>query len=49
MEGPLVLAEMVRRFDFRLIESSSEPELETQLSLHPRNGLRLNLRRCVIS
>jgi cytochrome P450 len=46
MEGPLVMAEMVRRFDFRLIESSREPELETQLSLHPRNGLRLVLRRC---
>lgn len=45
MEGPLVLAEMVRRFDFRLIESSVEPELETQLSLHPRNGLRLQLSR----
>ena len=27
MEGPLVLAEMVRRFEFRLIESSAEPEL----------------------
>jgi cytochrome P450 len=49
MEGPLVLADMVRRFDFRLMETSAEPELETQLSLHPRNGLRLEIRRCTVN
>jgi cytochrome P450 len=49
MEGPLVLADMVRRFEFRLIESLAEPELETQLSLHPRNGLRLEFKRCTVN
>ncbi|MCO6458667.1 MAG: cytochrome P450, partial [Pirellulaceae bacterium] len=45
MEGPLVLAELVRQFDVQLAEPNQTPELETQLSLHPRNGLRLRLTR----
>ncbi|WP_197442781.1 cytochrome P450 [Lignipirellula cremea] len=45
MEGPLVLAELVRQFDVQLIEPDQTPELETQLSLHPRHGLRLRLTR----
>lgn len=45
MEGTLVLAELIRRFDIQLTDPSFEPELENQLSLHPRNGLRLRLKR----
>jgi cytochrome P450 len=40
MEGPLVLAELVRQFQIRLSDGS-EPELETQISLHPRGGVPL--------
>ncbi|WP_197442780.1 cytochrome P450 [Lignipirellula cremea] len=45
MEGPLVLAELVRQFDVQLTKPDQTPELETQLSLHPRHGLRLRLTR----
>jgi len=44
MEGTLVLAELIRRFELELPEPSFEPELENQLSLHPRNGLRLRVK-----
>jgi cytochrome P450 len=44
MEGPLVLAELVRRFELQLIDPSFEPQLETQLSLHPRGGLQLRVK-----
>jgi cytochrome P450 len=44
MEGTLVLAELVRRFELELPEPSFEPELENQLSLHPRNGLRIRVK-----
>jgi len=44
MEGTLVLAELVRRFELELTEPSFEPELENQLSLHPRHGLRLRVK-----
>jgi len=45
MEGTLVLAEMVRQFEIQLTSPSQEPQLETQLSLHPRGGMRLNVKR----
>lgn len=44
MEGPIILAELVRKFELQLIHPSFEPELETQLTLHPRGGLRLRLK-----
>ncbi len=44
MEGTLVLAELIRRFELELPEPSFEPELENQLTLHPRNGLRLRVK-----
>jgi cytochrome P450 len=45
MEGPLVLAEFVRRCSLHLLGPDQEPGLETQLSLHPRDGLRLRVQR----
>ncbi len=44
MEGTLVLAELIRRFELQLTDPSFEPELETQLTLHPRNGLHLRFK-----
>jgi cytochrome P450 len=43
MEGPLVLTEFIRQYRIRLAEGQGEPELETQLSLHPKVGVRLQL------
>ncbi len=45
MEGPLVLAELTRQYRFELADPSSTPELETQLSLHPKGGVQLHLFR----
>jgi cytochrome P450 len=45
MEGPLILAELARQFELELPDPHFVPQLETQLSLHPRGGLRLRLKR----
>ena len=41
LEGVLVLAAILRRFQLRLVAGEAEPELAWQLSLHPRSALRL--------
>jgi hypothetical protein len=43
MGGPLVLAELVRQYRVDLPDAAAEPVLETQLSLHPKGGVRLRL------
>lgn len=48
MEGSLILAELSRQFELELLNPNFEPELETQLTLHPRGGLQLRLKRRVI-
>ena len=45
MEGPLILAELARQFEFELPDPGFEPQLENRLTLHPRNGLQLRLKR----
>jgi cytochrome P450 len=45
MEGPLILAELARQFELKLTDPCFEPQLENQLTLHPRNGLQLRLKR----
>jgi cytochrome P450 len=45
MEGPLILAELARQFDLELTDPSFEPQLENKLTLHPRGGLQLRLKR----
>ena len=45
MEGPLILAELARQFELELPDPCFEPQLENRLTLHPRNGLQLRLKR----
>ncbi len=45
MEGPLMLAELARQFEFELPDPSFEAQLENRLTLHPRGGLQLRLKR----
>lgn len=45
MEGTLILAELARQFELELPDPSFEPQLENRLTLHPRNGLQLRLKR----
>jgi cytochrome P450 len=45
MEGPLILAELARQFELELPDPGFEPQLENRLTLHPRNGLQLRLKR----
>jgi cytochrome P450 len=43
MEGVLVLATLLQRCRLRLADDQGEPELEAQISLHPKHGVRLRL------
>ena len=45
MEGRIVIRELVSQFRLALPKDAKTPELETQLSLHPKGGLRLALQR----
>lgn len=45
MEGPLILGELARQFELELPDPNFEPQLENRLTLHPRNGLQLRLKR----
>ena len=42
-EGTLILATVLQRFTLRLPEDHQEPIAQAQISLHPKNGLRLIL------
>jgi cytochrome P450 len=42
-EGVLVLATVLQRYHLSLAPGQGEPEWETQISLHPRGGVRLAL------
>ncbi|MEQ8790156.1 MAG: cytochrome P450 [Pirellulaceae bacterium] len=51
MEGALVLTTLLQHLQLSLADDQHEPELEAQISLHPKHGVRLNLqpRRAVAS
>ena len=42
-EGTLILATLLRRFHLVLSHDQGPPELEAQISLHPKGGLRVKL------
>jgi cytochrome P450 len=41
MEAPLALAMILRRFRLAPAKGAGKVEMEAQVSLHPRGGLRL--------
>ncbi len=41
MEGTLVLASLLQRFRMEPAQGQGDPELEWQLSLHPKHGIKL--------
>lgn len=43
MEGTLVLATLVRRFWLELAADQSDLQLEAQVSLHPKGGIKMNI------
>lgn len=45
MEGRIILAELVRQFELELTDPGFEAQLENRLTLHPRGGLKLRLKR----
>jgi cytochrome P450 len=43
MEGQIILASLLARY--RLELAQAEPEMETQVSLHPKGGLKVTVVR----
>jgi cytochrome P450 len=44
VEGVLILTSMLERYQLALAPGQGEPERETQISLHPKGGVRLRVR-----
>jgi cytochrome P450 len=45
MEGTLVLSTVLQRYRLEPAPGQGEPELEAQISLHPKGGIRLSVKR----
>ncbi len=49
MEGTLILAAILSRYNFALAPNQTDPGIEAQVSLHPRGPLRLSISRAIMN